>query len=157
MWLQKPECLEVIKSAWERGSRLRTVEDYNRKIGLCRLELKRWSKRCFGNNRKQIDQTKQRLQMIVAAIPTPELQIEEKVLKSKIHALWKYEEIYWRQRSGVRWLKEGDRNSKFFHQTTLDRRRRNKIVKLRTLDRAWIEEEEDISKEIFSFYKNLFG
>lgn len=46
MWLQKPKCLDVIKSALDRGGRPRTVEDYNVKIDSCRTELKRWSIHC---------------------------------------------------------------------------------------------------------------
>lgn len=41
MWLQKPECLDVIRNAWDRGGRLRSVEDYNVKIGSCITELTR--------------------------------------------------------------------------------------------------------------------
>jgi hypothetical protein len=37
------------------------------------------------------------------------------------------EEIYWRQRSRINWLQHGDMNTRFFHHTTKDRRRRNKI------------------------------
>lgn len=71
-----------------------SLTDYNNKIASCRTKLTRWSRRTFGNNRKLIEKTKERLQVIARTSPTHQLQLEEKALKSKIHALWKYEEIY---------------------------------------------------------------
>lgn len=38
--------------------------------------------------------------------------------------------MYWKQRSRVNWLQLGDQNTRFFHQTTLQRRQYNKILRL---------------------------
>ncbi|XP_011627592.1 uncharacterized protein LOC105421540 [Amborella trichopoda] len=40
------------------------------------------------------------------------------------------EEIYWRQRSQVKWLKEGDLNTKFFHSIANARRQQNDLSRL---------------------------
>lgn len=66
-------------------------------------------------------------------------QGDGRALKSKIDALWKQEEIYLRQRSRVKWLKDGDRNTRFFHLSTLARRRGNKIIRLWGENGEWIE------------------
>lgn len=49
-------------------------------------------------------------------------------VKEQIKNLWKREEMYWRQRSRIKWLNQRDRNMKFFHVTTIDRRRRNMVL-----------------------------
>jgi len=50
---------------------------------------------------------------------------------TKIHQDWeklcKQEEIYWRQKSRVQWLKEGEQNIKFFHRSTMANRSHNRI------------------------------
>nr|XP_025651861.1 uncharacterized protein LOC112747868 [Arachis hypogaea] len=52
-------------------------------------------------------------------------------LKMDITILWKQEEKYWGQRSRVKWLKFGDKNTAFFHASTIQRRDRNMIERLK--------------------------
>ena len=41
------------------------------------------------------------------------------------------EEIFWRQKSRVEWIKEGERHTRFFHKSTMDHRSHNRILKLK--------------------------
>ncbi|XP_070672121.1 uncharacterized protein [Malus domestica] len=56
--------------------------------------------------------------------------------------LWAQEESYWLRRFRVAWLREGDENTKFFHQSTLHRRRRNKVLKIQDVDGIWVEQPD---------------
>ena len=48
-------------------------------------------------------------------------------LRREINVLTEKEEIFWRQRSRVSWLAEGDRNTKYYHACASQRRRTNQI------------------------------
>lgn len=90
MWLEKPECLKVINSAWSRGGTGREVPHINLTLRTCCDDLTKWNKSCFGNNRIEIERTQIRLQFLAASIPNAQSLLEAKVLKSKLDALWKY-------------------------------------------------------------------
>lgn len=70
---------------------------------------------------------------------------------------WDKEEMYWEQRARVNWLRAGDQNTKFFHSSTIQRRKRNKILKIRDGSDVWHEKEEEIADIFMNFYSNLFS
>ena len=53
------------------------------------------------------------------------------------------EEILWRQKSRETWLKEGDKNMRFFHKMTNSNRRRNCLKKIK-VNGIWLSENQDI-------------
>lgn len=64
--------------------------------------------------------------------------------------------MYWLRLSRVNWLKEGDANTTFFHRTTLQRRRENKLLKLKAEDGLWVEGDRHISCLVDDYFKSLF-
>ena len=62
----------------------------------------------------------------------------------------------WRQKSREIWLKEGDKNSKFFHVTTIIRRRRNSIDAVKAENGEWILDKSKISDYFLNNFKNVF-
>nr|XP_009762741.1 PREDICTED: uncharacterized protein LOC104214730 [Nicotiana sylvestris] len=57
-----------------------------------------------------------------------------------------HEEVAWRQRSRALWLKEGDKNTKFFHRTTNAHRKFNNIAQL-IVEVESLQNPEDIKRE----------
>jgi hypothetical protein len=59
---------------------------------------------------------------------TEERKKEENQLLQDWEARCKQEETLWRQKSRSLWLKGGEKNTKFFHTTTIARRSHNKSL-----------------------------
>jgi hypothetical protein len=81
---------------------------------------------------------------------------QKEVLKYKLEKLENQKEIYWRQRAKAHWLQHGDRNTKFFHQHTTERRRVVRIKKLVKDDGSVVQEKGEIHNLVTDFYKTLF-
>lgn len=78
-------------------------------------------------------------------------------MKAELLILCNKEEQMWHQRSRVRWLKYGDKNTKFFHGTTTLRKRQNFIKGLKDNDGVWQTEEGIVSKMLIDYYVDLFA
>lgn len=60
------------------------------------------------------------------------------------------------QRSRIRFLEEGDANTKFFHLQACHRNRKNQILALKHKGQ-WFIEEEAKSDSTFEFYNDILG
>ena len=66
------------------------------------------------------------------------------------------EEEYWALKSRLNTATFGDRNTSFFHVSTIVRRHRNKIRCLKVTEDNWLTEEVEIKNHIRDSYKNLY-
>lgn len=66
------------------------------------------------------------------------------------------EEAHWKQRSKIYWLKGGDLNTRFFHQSASSRRKRNMLMGLTTDNGVWVTEQQAMEREVLSFFSKLF-
>lgn len=72
-------------------------------------------------------------------------------LLSALHDLRQCDEFYWKERSQVQWWQKSDRNSKFFHLTTLQRRQHNVISRLQNDFGWWVEGDSAIQSLVRDF------
>lgn len=61
------------------------------------------------------------------------------------------EEAYWFHKAESKWLQLGNKNTRFFQQSTLAWRRRNTITALKNTEGSWVYEEEGVKAIVTSF------
>jgi len=69
---------------------------------------------------------------------------QEQCIHNQLEERRKQEEILWKKKSRIRWLKEGERNTKFFHRTTIQRRMHNTISFIQNPEGKRIENHAEI-------------
>ena len=80
----------------------------------------------------------------------------EAKLQGELEEWLRRNEMLWRQKSHETWLKDGDKNSKFFHLSTIIRRKRNSIDALKDDFGNWLSCKKDIRGHVVDKFTNLF-
>lgn len=66
----------------------------------------------------------------------------------------KRRELYWVQNSRISWLKDGDRNTRFFHTVATNKRRKNSIASIEVNGKEF-DDPNVIKREATSFFKKI--
>ena len=84
-------------------------------------------------------------------------EAEERVKARADYKSWALmEEISWRQKSRETWLKEGDRNTDFFHRMANAHRRRNCLNNI-CINGRKLDMEDDIKEGLVDAFQNLLS
>nr|XP_027118574.1 uncharacterized protein LOC113735787 [Coffea arabica] len=64
---------------------------------------------------------------------------------------------FWRQKAAVKWLKDGDANTSFFHAEVRQRRSSNFIARIKDVEGRWLDDAQRIKASATAFYAKLFS
>ncbi|XP_027183993.1 uncharacterized protein LOC113782301 [Coffea eugenioides] len=128
VWTTKAGLLDVIHDSWSCPMSGQHLCVLAIKFHTIKQVLKGWSRESFGN--------------IFRAVK----EAERAVLEAEVA----------QEQDSARWLKDGDRNSKYFHAVVAERRSRAIIHRICDSNGEWVKAEEHISREAISFFQRLF-
>lgn len=97
------------------------------------------------------------IQVLVDSTPTDALLKEEETLVKELEEVLLQEEIFWFQKSREKLMALGDINTKYFHTSTIIRRRRNRIEMLKDDAGAWITNAQDLENVVVEYYNRLYS
>ncbi|XP_060974305.1 uncharacterized protein LOC133039423 [Cannabis sativa] len=151
------DCRHVIEEAWKKG-----IEGFHsfilcRKLHSTTSALTEWNKVVFGHCQTKIKLLEKALSEVQNCPPSKDnLELEGTIMLELDEVENRLESI-WKQKSRECWLKEGDKNSRFFHASIMVRRKRNHIWAIRLDNGDIIEDRESIVHYFRSNFKVLFN
>uniref|UniRef100_A0A8I6XHE9 Reverse transcriptase domain-containing protein n=1 Tax=Hordeum vulgare subsp. vulgare TaxID=112509 RepID=A0A8I6XHE9_HORVV len=153
-WLQEEGCAEVIQEAWEEGKAEGcSVAQSMRKVA-CRM--RRWHKEEIGELAGRLKRAQTDLERCMCA-PVSEAKIrEEGRLRGVVNDLEEKKNTRAKQRSHVAWLKDGNRNTRYFMAVASARRKKNRIKGLVKEDGTVVKEGNDLTNYVCSYFQGLF-
>ncbi|XP_009763230.1 uncharacterized protein LOC107805302 [Nicotiana tabacum] len=66
------------------------------------------------------------------------------------------EEQYWKQKAGMTWFEEEDKNTIFFHNHVNGKRQKLQLKRIQNYDGAWIESQDILSNVAVEFFQKQF-
>lgn len=125
MWLKHEGFNDFITQKWQQLPGPVFVKSYE-----LVEPFKHWDLQIFGHLKHWKARLLARIngiQKVLCSGSNRFLQQLESSLVDEFNTLLEQESVFWHQKSRIQWLQNGDRNTKFFHMTTVIRRRKNRI------------------------------
>ncbi|XP_028051338.1 uncharacterized protein LOC114255988 [Camellia sinensis] len=153
-WISYIDFQSVVESNWVNS--LPSLMDKLEKLA---CKASEWNKDKFGN----IFRNKRWLLGRIEGIQKPKnynysnnLHLLEMDLIEQYNKILYQEEPLWFQKSRSNWITQGDRNTKFFHLSTLTKRRKCKIKTLKNESGIWINNIVALKSMIFDYFVEHF-
>ncbi|CAD5330494.1 unnamed protein product [Arabidopsis thaliana] len=156
-----PTYLAALAVAWEEntmvGSDMFTLRQQLKQAKLCCRKLNRLR---FSNIQQRTAQALSRLEEIqvdLLTVPSDSLFRQEHVARKQWDFFAAALESFFRQKSRIRWLHEGDANTRFFHKAVIAHQANNLIKFLRGEDDSRVENVDQIKGMLVAYYSHLLG
>ncbi|XP_062014459.1 uncharacterized protein LOC133730987 [Rosa rugosa] len=155
-WTAHDGCREAVNTGWASRVSGRPMFQVVRKIRQTRFSVNSWQREVFGNRGREIELIRSRLQTLLNQPLADGSQEESMALNLKLDKLLSDEHAYWKQRSKITWLKDGDRNTKYFHRKASYRRAKNRLVGLFDSNGEWQSSELGLEQVILDYFSGMF-
>ncbi|KAL6570168.1 hypothetical protein OROMI_014682 [Orobanche minor] len=159
MWLKHHLFLNTVKESWNLYTNSSGMSKLIDKLLRLKLTLKEWNKLEFGNIHTNSDKAHYDVEVAENDFhvnPTTANSINLKKLNAILTLTLSMEEDFWRQKSNLKWMLEGERNSKFYHNIVKNNRQKNFTHSI--LDNGQrITDPNEINNSAVSYFANCFA
>jgi hypothetical protein len=156
MWESHEQFKPHLDGVWQREGKATSMQQLKEKLTMVSGSLETWGKNTFGHVQREIKQLNNRLETLRSGPLRQSPSYEEIKVREHLVELHHREEVMWRQRSRIQWLAKGNRNTRFLHQRASQRKKRNRIVRLKRVDGMFTEDDQEMATLTTDFYKDLY-
>jgi hypothetical protein len=153
LWERDNGLPEVIKNAWAGLGTKSDLGDIHGALNQVMLALHKWGNKKFGNVTRQLANMRRKVESLMAC-GAPQSEIREAM--DMMNDLLYKEEMLWLQRSRIMWLKEGDRNTRFFHNKAVWRAKKNRIKYLKDQDGVVQDTPTDMERMTRNYFQSVY-
>ncbi|KAL8159526.1 LOW QUALITY PROTEIN: hypothetical protein V2J09_001063 [Rumex salicifolius] len=142
-WTHHSGFLDFVRDSWY------TDRHACEALEALRGQLKWWNVHVFGDVNKRKASLISRIAAVQSSIALDPSDSDICLLNSlslELDSTLAQEEAIWRQKSKESWLLDGDRNTGFFHASTVTRRRRNRVEALLDSTGNWVHDRADLEE-----------
>ncbi|XP_042520935.1 uncharacterized protein LOC122094232 [Macadamia integrifolia] len=158
-WMENDQFISVVEEAWKTSIGGNPIFVLAQKLKQVKENLKVWARANFPNLNDEVDKAKLELKkvqdMIEVAGMNDELFNREADAKTVLLKANQMYEKLWAEKAKLRWMKNGDCNSKIFHLSVKLRRLKNQITSLKKEDGTWVSDQQGISFYVSEFFEKF--
>ncbi|XP_057808558.1 uncharacterized protein LOC131023037 [Salvia miltiorrhiza] len=159
-WVNHSEFEDMVKQVWT-GTNVGGWSFFEVKEKLKKLKeaLKVWNRTSFGEIDHKIQELQKELQDKDKVDEQRGLEESEVIRRNEIQAMlslqFKNKQMMLQQKAKIKWLKEGDTNSGFFHRAIRGRRVKNEIGGM-LFENSWISKPEEVKARVRNHFEAFF-
>jgi exonuclease III len=150
-WLQEEGCDEIIEKAWKEGW-VKGAVCVSDALKFVAANLQSWDDSVVGDLEKRIKKAKKDLDKCMRRPISQEKVTEEMRLRCHLELLEEMNSTKWRQRAHAWWLRDGDRNTKYFHAAAMARKKNNMAKELRRENGSVVVAGSDLTNYVQTFF-----
>jgi len=159
LWRDSAEAEAIIEETWKQHIEGSPIHIWETKLRNIRKALKDWAKASYQEPEKIKKKIQQDLEEIHQQIEdhgfTHQLKSKEWEVQGQLIQIKRAEEIKWRIKSRELWLKEGDKNTAYFHKQATAKKTRNNVTTITDSQGSQHNDQESIKRAAFLHYKCL--
>ncbi|XP_047949120.1 uncharacterized protein LOC125194951 [Salvia hispanica] len=159
MWVRHPNFMETVRAAWEQPTDSVGLLNLQIKMNRTKQALKQWNKEVFGNIHANLRDAEEKIAEAQCNFETNPSASNRACVNQYVESyilLLKMEEDFWRQKASLKWMSDGDRNTKFYHSWVKQKRVRLRIHSIQHNGREIVEEDE-IKESAVVFFRELLA